>query len=44
MKQDSSLDHTLREQPPGETERKVGILTAGVIALVVLGTTIYWVS
>jgi hypothetical protein len=40
MKQDPSLDHTLREEPPAEAERNLGMLTASVIALVVVGTAI----
>jgi hypothetical protein len=44
MKHDPSVDHTLREEPPTETERNLGMLTAGVIALFVLGTTAYWIS
>jgi hypothetical protein len=44
MKHDTSVDHTLREEPPNETERNAGMLTAGVIALVVVGTAIYWMA
>jgi len=44
MKHDPSVDHTLRDEPPTEKERNVGMLTAGVIALVVMGTAIYWIS
>jgi hypothetical protein len=44
MKHDPAVDHTLREEPPNEPERNVGMLTAGVIALVVVGTAIYWIS
>jgi len=44
MKHDSSIDHTLREEPPTETERSLGLITAGVIALVVMGTAIYWAT
>ncbi len=44
MKHDPSVDHTPREEPPTEKERNVGMLTAGVIALVVVGTAICWVS
>jgi hypothetical protein len=43
MKQDS-VDHTLREQPPSEAQRNYGMLTAGVIALVAIGTAIYWIA
>jgi hypothetical protein len=39
-----SVDHTLREQPPSEAQRHYGILTAGVIALIAIGTTIYWIA
>jgi hypothetical protein len=44
MKHDPPTEHTLREEPPTETDRTVGMLTAGVIALVVIGTTIYWIA
>jgi hypothetical protein len=44
MTHDPSVDHSLREAPPNEPERNVGMLTAGVIALVVVGTAIYWIS
>jgi hypothetical protein len=44
MKRDPSGDHTLKEEPPSETERNTGVLTAGVIALVVMATAIYWVT
>ena len=44
MKSDPSLDHTLREQPPTEKERNLGVLTAGIIALVAVSTAIYWAS
>jgi hypothetical protein len=43
MKQES-IDHTLREQPAGETERNYGMVTAGAIALVAIGTAIYWIA
>jgi hypothetical protein len=44
MTHDPSVDHSLREEPPNEPERNAGMLTAGVIALVVVGTAIYWIS
>lgn len=37
-------EHAARETPPTKTERNYGMLTAGVIALAVVGTAIYWVS
>jgi hypothetical protein len=43
MKQDS-VDHTLREQPTSESQRNYGMLTADVIALVAIGTAIYWIA
>jgi hypothetical protein len=43
MKQES-IDHTLREQPPSEAQRNYGMLTTGVIALIAIGTTIYWIA
>jgi hypothetical protein len=43
MKQDPVNEHAVREELPTETERNFGMLTAGVIALVVIGT-IYLVS
>jgi hypothetical protein len=39
-----SVDHTLREQPPSEAQRNYGMLTAGVVALIAIGTTIYWIA
>jgi hypothetical protein len=44
MKQVPVNEHAVGEELPTETERNYGILTAGVIALVVIGTTIYLVS
>ncbi|WP_256379160.1 MULTISPECIES: hypothetical protein [unclassified Bradyrhizobium] len=44
MEHDPSVDHTLQEAPPTETERKMGMLTTGVIALLVVGTAIYWMA
>lgn len=44
MKQDQVNEHAVWEELPTETERNYGMLTAGVIALVVIGTTIFLVS
>jgi hypothetical protein len=44
MEQDPVNEHAVREELSTETERNYGMLTAGVIALVVLGTTVYLVS
>jgi hypothetical protein len=44
MKQDPFDEHAATEVLPTEAERSYGVLTAGVIALVVIGTAIYWVS
>jgi hypothetical protein len=44
MKHDPIDEHAAREALPTEAERNYGLLTAGVITLVVVGTTIYWVS
>jgi hypothetical protein len=44
MKHEPSVDHTLEEEQPTETERKAGMLTAGIIALLVVGTAIYWIT
>ena len=44
MKQDSIDEHAVIEALPTEAERKYGELIAGVIALVVIGTAIYWVA
>jgi hypothetical protein len=44
MKQDPVNEHAVGEQPPTETERSYGILTAGILALIAIGTTIYLVS
>jgi hypothetical protein len=44
MKQDPTDEQAAREALPTEAGRNYGLLTAGVIALVVVGTTIYWVS
>jgi hypothetical protein len=44
MKHDPIDEHTARERPPTQAQRNYGMLTAGAIALVVLGTAIYWVS
>jgi hypothetical protein len=44
MEQDPVNEDAVREETPTELERNYGMLTAGVITLVVLGTTIYLVS
>jgi len=44
MKQDPINEHAANEALPTETERNYGTLTAGAIALVVVGTAIYWIS
>jgi hypothetical protein len=44
MKQDPIEEHATSEALPTETERNYGVLTAGVIALVVVGTAFYWIS
>jgi hypothetical protein len=44
MKQDPIDEHAAREASPSETERNYGVLTAGVVALMVIGTAIYWIS
>lgn len=44
MKQDPIDEHAAREALPTEAERNYGVLTAGVVALVVIGTAIYWIS
>jgi hypothetical protein len=44
MEHDPSVDHTLQEEPPTETELNIGMLTTGVIALLVVGTAIYWIA
>ena len=44
MKQDPIGEHAASEALPTEAERNYGVLTAGVIALVVVGTAIYWIS
>jgi hypothetical protein len=44
MKQDPIDENAAREELPTEAERNYGVLTAGVVALVVIGTTIYWMS
>jgi hypothetical protein len=44
MKQEPFDEHAAREALPTEAERNYGALTAGVIALVVVGTTVYWIS
>jgi hypothetical protein len=44
MKQDPIDEHAAREPLPTETERNYGVLTAGLITLVVVGTALYWIS
>lgn len=44
MKQDPIDEHATREALPTKAERNYGTLTAGVIALMVIGTAIYWIS
>ena len=44
MNQDRFDEHAAREALPTEAERNYGTLTTGVIALVVVGTAIYWIS
>jgi hypothetical protein len=41
---EDSVDHTVREQSPTETQRNYGTLAAGVIALAAIGTAIYWIA
>jgi hypothetical protein len=44
MKQEPIDEHGANEALPTKAERNYGVLTAGVIALVVVGTAIYWIS
>jgi hypothetical protein len=44
MKQDPIDEHAAREALPTEAERNYGVLTAGVVALVVIGTAVYGIS
>jgi hypothetical protein len=44
MEKDPIDEHAAREAQPAEAERNYGILAAGVIALMCVGTAIYWVS
>lgn len=44
MKQEPVDEHAVSEAPPTETELNFGMLTAGVVAVVVVGTAIYWIS
>ena len=44
MKHDPIDEQAAREALPTKTEQNYGTLTAGVIALVVVGTAIYWIS
>jgi len=44
MKHDPIDEHAAREALPTATERSYGIITAGVIALAVIGTVVYWLA
>lgn len=44
MKHDPIDEHATTEALPTETELNYGVLTAGVIALAVIGTAIYWIA
>ncbi|CAN7718917.1 hypothetical protein LJR220_007141 [Bradyrhizobium sp. LjRoot220] len=44
MKQEPIVEQAARETPPTEAELNYGLLTAGAIALMVVGTAIYWIS
>ena len=44
MKQQPIDEQAAREALLTETKRNFGLPTAGVIALVVVGTAIYWIS
>jgi hypothetical protein len=44
MKQDPIDEHAASEALPTKAERNYGLLTAGVVALAVVGTAIYWMS
>ncbi len=44
MKQDPIDEQAANEALPTAAERNYGVLTAGVVALVVIGTAIYWIS
>ena len=44
MKQEPIEEHAASEALPTERERNVGVLTAGVVALAVVGLAIYWIS
>ncbi|WOH47734.1 hypothetical protein [Bradyrhizobium sp. sBnM-33] len=44
MKQDPAEENAAREDLPTKSERKLGALVAGAIALVVVGTAIYWIA
>lgn len=44
MKQEPIDEHPADEALPTTAERNYGVLSAGVIALVVVGTAVYWVS
>src|SRR4029079_4645793 len=44
MKQDPIDERAQSEALPTEAERNYGMLTAGVLALVAIGTAVYWMS
>jgi hypothetical protein len=44
MKQDPIDERATSEALPTEAERNYGMLTAGVLALVAIGTAVYWMS
>jgi hypothetical protein len=44
MKQDPIDEQAAKEAQPTEAERNYGAITAGVIAFVVIGTAVYWIS
>lgn len=43
MKKEPVDEHAAREVPPTETERNFGVLVAGLVGLVAVGTAIYWI-
>ncbi|WP_283814567.1 hypothetical protein [Bradyrhizobium australiense] len=44
MKKELADENAAREGLPTTSERKLGTVTAGVIALVIVGTAIYWMA
>ena len=44
MKKELADENAAREGLPTTSERKLGTVTAGVIALVIVGTAIYWIA